>query len=122
MKQKYYIIIILIVSIIGVGKHYYDKEQYNSLINKIKEDLETEKQSAIRLKDSIILNRNDKINVLIQDNEKAKTKSNYWYNMAKRNNVNPNYDIDFITAADILSKSKYQSGKTNSYSKQRKDN
>ncbi|MFL0061769.1 hypothetical protein [Tenacibaculum maritimum] len=108
MKQKYYIIMIVLISAIGVGKHYYDKKEFNALVIQVKEDLEREKKNAVSLKDSILLRRNSEINLLIEENEKAKAKSAYWYTIAKRKNLNPDYDIDFITAANILANSKYR--------------
>lgn len=108
--RKYYIIVLVVIALLGVGNHFYQRSQFNGLIDQVKKDLESEKQNALKQKDTVIQSRNRIINQLTQDNEKAKADSRYWYNMAKRKSVNPNYNIDFLTAADEVARSKYKPG------------
>lgn len=110
IKLKYYLITVAAMLIIGAAKHFYDRSQRNQIIEQVKETLENEKQLAIKQQDSIIKELDQNINNLILSNEQAKKESQYWYNQAKRKSVNPAYDIDFITAADIIARSKYKPG------------
>lgn len=111
IKQKYYIMIIVALIGIATGKHFYDRSERNRLINDVTETLKKEKDIAI---DKVVIQieeRDDKIKKLINSNKKANEDSKYWYSQAKKKVVNPAYDIDFITAANILANSKYRPDK-----------
>jgi predicted PurR-regulated permease PerM len=110
IKQKYYLIIIASLLIIGLVMYFVMSRQKNDLIDQFKKTLETEKQAAIKEQKEIIKKQEATINDLISENEKAKEKSSYWYNQAKSKNVNPSYDLNFMSAADIIAKSKYKPG------------
>jgi hypothetical protein len=111
IKQKYYLITIASLIIIGLVFYFVAKSEQNKLIDQFKKTLETEKQAAIKEQKAIIEKQEETINDLISKNETAKKESAYWYAQAKSKNVNPSYNLDFISAADIIAKSKYQPGK-----------
>lgn len=122
IKQKYYIMIIVALIGIATAKHFYDRNERNRLISDIKKDLQNEKDIALEKVGTEMEERDNKIKTLIQSNERAKADSKYWYNQAKKKVVNPVYDIDFITAANILANSRYRPDKRNDSIRQRGDN
>lgn len=114
MAQKYYITILIVISLLGIGNHYFQEYKRDELINEMKDDLKEEKKlieiKISKEKDSLNL----KISNLIQSNEKAISDSQYWYSQAKKKNISPDYDFDFMSAANIISKSNYRSDKRDS--------
>lgn len=99
-----------ILIILGTAAWFYQEAKYNSLIDQMKESLEEEKKTALQRQQKLIQERDQTINELQTENEKAKAQSNYWRQEAKRRGRNPDYNIDFITAADEIAKSRYRPG------------
>lgn len=120
MKVKYQILIVVGIVAIFLIRIRLIKSSHNEVIESLKQNIENQKKELEQKKDSIILVRDTIIKNLKSQNEKAKERSNYWYNQAKRNNVNPNYDIDFITAVDEITKSNYEPGGSNGNTRQEK--
>jgi len=111
MERKIYIGIIVLLIGFATAKHFYDRSERNKLINDVKKSLQKEKDIAVSKVVIQIEERDDEIKKLINSNKKANEDSKYWYSQAKKKVVNPAYDIDFITAANILANSKYRPDK-----------
>lgn len=110
MSIKYVILIAAILLTIGGAGYFYQEAKYNALIDDMKEHLEEDKKRAAKKQDSIVKKRDQIITDLKSENEKAKQQSQYWYREAKRRDRNPDYSIDFLTAADEIAKSRYKPG------------
>lgn len=113
VKIKTYIITVAVLIGLGAVAYFYQLRVNNKLISDIKKDLQREKQVAVNKLSEELKDRDLTINQLILSNEKAQAESKHWYDQAKKKVVNPNYDIDFITAANILSNSNYRPDKRN---------
>jgi len=121
ISLKTFLIVVAVLISLGTAKHFYDRSQRNALLNDIKDKLQDEKELSLKRVDSVAQDRDVTIKNLIQDNEKAKADSRYWYNQAKRKSLNPNYDIDFLTAAGIIAGSEYRPDQPNGNAKQGKN-
>lgn len=115
---KTFLIVIAVLISIGTAKHFYDRSQRNAILKSVNDKFEKEKELALIRSDSIFKTRDKTIQNLKQQNEKATADSRYWYNQAKKKSINPDYDIDFLTAAGIIAGSKYEPSKQNGNVKQ----
>lgn len=110
IKIKTFIITIVSAIVIIVGIYLYARHKINSEIDIVKKELERQKDEKIKEQSQLYKVQNDSIKKLISENEKFRSQSAYWYNQALQNSVNPDYNIDFLTAYGIISDSKYRPG------------
>lgn len=108
ITTRTYVITLLIAALIVGGIIWYYKSRQNEDIDLSKYVLKEQMQKEMAQRDSIIQSRNNELNTLIDENKKTRAEAAKWYKVAQERSKSPNYDIDFITATDIITNSRYK--------------
>ena len=102
--------IVLLVGGAGWFGYNYMSRRNNDLIDQIQKDYDEQKKDLKVREDSLKTEFENELETIKLKNDAAIKESEYWYQQARKKSINPDYDIDFLNAASIITKSNYKPG------------
>lgn len=110
INLKTFLVVVGILLLIIFGGYFYMESKFNDQLSKIQNDLEMEKEQIQEETKKKIIERDQTISEIRKENKEILIQSQKLYEALRKKNINPDYDLNFLQSADLISKSKYRSG------------